>query len=272
MTATEQGWTTRLSSIADDRPTLLGYDLLELACRYDFVELAYLSWTSRFPTPQQKRMLNVLLGATIIHGIAPTGALARGLYRTGVPVQVAISGALLSVGDVHAGVGEQLGEAIERAALVAGYTGDSSWNASVVEECARLVIDDFAHRNTRIPGFGHPAHPEGDPRAPVLFAQAHELGIAGYFCAVVPEIDRQLELKAGRPIACNADGAMTAILEDLGIGWRYSRVLIMVARTAGLGAQVIEEALTPTPRWRDAMLPNEVYIGPPDRPLPALED
>jgi citrate synthase len=260
--ATGPGWRTRITSLDEHGTRLHGYDLLELAAAYDFVSISFLTWTGRLPSVAERRMLDLLMGCLVVHGIAPTGAIARGLARSGVPTQVGVAGALLSIGDVHGGAGERLGRQFDELEPV--------WPAGPgeVERAAAEVIKAFEGRGERVPGLGHAAHPEGDPRSVLILGRARELGVAGFHCAVMSEIEEQLARAKGRPIPCNVDGAMTAVLCDLGIDWRYSRVLIMTSRAAGLGAQVIEEELHPTPRWRDALLPREIYEGPPPRPVP----
>jgi citrate synthase/citryl-CoA lyase len=270
MPSTEEtpGWVTKLTSLEGDRSTLHGYDLLTLARGYDFTSLSYLAWTGELPTPAQRQMLDAVLGCVIVHGIAPTGAIARGLVRSGVPTQVAISGALLSLGDVHGGAGEALGQALEEAAARAGYTRGEPFDPELVRQCATACVDSFTTRGMRVPGLGHPAHPDGDPRARMLLERAQNLKTDGFCCAVLAEIERVVSERHGRPLPSNVDGAMTVILEDVGVGWRFSRVVLLVARAVGLGAQVIEEQLAPTPSWRKVILPNEIYLGPPERAVP----
>ena len=259
---TESGWVTELSTISNDLPTLHGYDLLELASKQDFATLVYFTCTREMPKPGQKSMLDMILGSVIIHGVAPTGAIARGLSRSGVPTQVAVAGALLSIGDIHGGAGEQLGEAMHVAAAEVGVEPLAGFNAEQVLRCAELINEHFRAQGQRVPGLGHMAHPEGDPRAPILLARAQELGVAQFYCEVMNELESVVARRSGRRIACNIDGAMTAIMADLGIPWQFARVILMIGRTAGLGAQVVEEMLRPTPQWRSAILPNETYVGP----------
>lgn len=263
------GWVTKVSALVDDTATLHGYDLIELASQYDFTSLSYLAWTGELPNSAQRSMLDAILGALIVHGVAPTGAFARGLVRSGVATQVAVAGALLSLGDVHGGAGEQLGQALSRAAeATSEQHSDADDARERIEQAAEIALAWFAERQLRVAGLGHPAHPDGDPRARMLLARARELGVAGFNCAVLVELERRVGEHAGRAIPCNVDGAMTAILEDIGVGWQFSRVVLIVARAAGLGAQVVEEQANPTPAWRRVVIPKETYVGVNPRPVP----
>jgi citrate synthase len=264
------GWRTKLTALDGDRSTLHGYDVLELAAHCDFTSVSYLAWAGELPSPGHKAMLDALLGAVVVHGVAPTGAIARGLVRSGVPVQVAVSGALLSLGDVHGGAGELLGATLEEAANEVGYQRGDPFDDELVRRSAVVALESFSARAMRVPGLGHAAHPDGDPRARMLLDRAAELEVAGFACAVMHEIEHEVSSRRGRRLPCNVDGAMTAILEDIGVGWRFSRVVLLVSRAVGLGAQVIEEQQHPTPAWRKVILPNEIYQGPPPRDLPTV--
>ena len=51
-------------------------------------------------------------------------------------------------------------------------------------------------------------------------------------------------MATGRSFPLNVDGALAALISDMGIGWRYGKALFIIARTAGLAAHVHEETTT----------------------------
>lgn len=261
------GWITALSNITDERPTLRGRDLLTVAERHDFTSVIFFACRGTLPADAERAMLDMVLGSGIIHGVAPTGSIARGLARSGVPIQVAVAGSLLSIGDIHGGAGEQLGEALHTVAAELGTSLSSAWTEQTADDMAAGVEQLFRSRGLRVPGLGHPAHPEGDPRAVALLRRADVLGVAGLCCATLQSLEQAIKARTGRPIPANIDGAMIAILCDLGFDPRYARVFLMVSRAVGLGAQVLEEIDHPSPRWRDAILGNETYVGPSVEPV-----
>jgi citrate synthase/citryl-CoA lyase len=61
----------------------------------------------------------------------------------------------------------------------------------------------------------------------------------------------------------NIDGAIAAIVSDLGFDWRIGRVFIAAPRAAGLAAHAVEEA-TRERGWRKIASPEDIdYDGPP---------
>lgn len=253
-------WRTAISELRDDVPFLHGYDLSEAAAEgVDFAAIILLAATGELPGRGQAAMMNAILVLTAAHGISPSGAIARILASCGVPLQVAVAGSTLSTGDNHGGSGEQLSEAMYEAVREHGEDPTTA-AAAVVRRCLE--------RYGFVPGYGHPMHTEGDPRAPLLFGLARRHGVAGTYVAVAEAGAAELERRRGRPIPLNATGAIAAVLNDLGVPWRFGRALVSVARSATVGALALEE-VDRERRWRMvASGPDVAYDGHPPRPLP----
>lgn len=66
----------------------------------------------------------------------------------------------------------------------------------------------------RLPGFGHKVYKDKDPRAEELLEAATKLGVAGTHTQKVRAMAEALQ--AHKPLALNIDGAMAAILSDMG--------------------------------------------------------
>jgi citrate synthase len=179
--------------------------------------------------------------------------LTRTLASCGVPIQASMSGGLLSLGDVHGGAGEQLGEALAEAVAEAGDRSD--------DELADAVIDRFREAGERVPGFGHPHHPDFDPRTRALVALADERGLLGRHTAVALRVGERLRERLGRSLPLNVDGATAPLLLDLGFSWRMARPLIFTARSVGLAAHAVEE-LEQGGRWRHVPGDRITYTGP----------
>jgi citrate synthase len=253
-------WRTALSEIRDDVPFLHGYDLSEAAAEgVDFPAIVLLAATGELPSRGQAAMMNAILVLTAAHGISPSGAIARILASCGVPLQVAVAGSTLSTGDNHGGSGEQLSRALYEAVAEHGAEPEKA-AADVVERC--LTQYGF------VPGYGHPMHTAGDPRAPLLLDLARRHGVAGTYVAVAEAGEVDLARRRGRPIPLNATGAIAAVLNDLGVPWQFGRALISAARSATVGALALEEVRRER-RWRMvASGPDVAYDGVPPRPLP----
>ena len=67
-----------------------------------------------------------------------------------------------------------------------------------------------------IPGFGHPQHSGGDPRANLLLALAAEHGIEGPHIAALRRIEAALPEIVNRPLPINVNGAIPAVMLDVG--------------------------------------------------------
>jgi citrate synthase len=102
------------------------------------------------------------------------------------------------------------------------------------------VVDEARAAGKRLPGFGHRVHSAVDPRVAVLFGLAQDSGLAGDGIRFA----RALEAAIGeriKPIPLNIDGALAAILVDLGFPSMVGKLIFIVGRVAGLSAEVLEE-------------------------------
>jgi citrate synthase/citryl-CoA lyase len=243
-----------------DDVVVRGYSLLDLIDGVDFVSGVYLVLTGELPDAARKRMLDALLMSAIDHGISPSSAVTRIIAASGVPIQACVAGGLLTLGDVQGGAGEEfarfLTETVER------HGPGADWSA-----VGRDLVVAFRSEKKRIPGYGHPQHPHGDPRAPRLVGLARQLELIGDHVTLALAIEEQIEAQSGRRIALNIDGALGSIMLDIGLHWRHARVLCMISRTCGLSAHAVEEVVRER-GWRGIPFDTVTYDGPAPRDLP----
>ena len=76
---------------------------------------------------------------------------------------------------------------------------------------------------------------------------AKKLGFYGKSCELVLEMEKQIEIQKGRKLILNVDGALAAILTEMGFDWRLSKAFFIIPRTAGLCAHAYEELTTEPP-------------------------
>lgn len=208
-----------------------GYDVTELMRGASFVDVVFLLQRGRLPSAAERRLLDAILVAVSDHGAgAPSCAAAR-LVASGnrQSISAAIAAGILAVGNEHGGAGEICMEMI-----AAGLARGSS-----VEESARLTWDDLRAAGQRAPGLGHRVH-STDPRTAVLFALQRELGIpcrGAEFMTALAEV----AAAAGKRLPVNVDGALAAVLHDLGFGPDAGKLIFLIGRVAGLAAEVAEE-------------------------------
>jgi len=245
-------WKTAIAEARDDGVKIRGFDLIEdLVGKWDFVDMFYLLIVGRRPTKEQKKVINALFVCCAEHGISPSTTVTRFVQAAGVPIQCAVASGVMMFGDIHGGAGQEFQKQVELLVKERERSGSS------FDEIARAYVAS----KTLVAGYGHPQHPSGDPRAPVLFALAESEGVAGDHVNMAKAIEGALSEKVGRDIGANLDAAVGAISADLEIPWEVSRACIVVPRTAGLFAHAYEE-MTRERGWRQIPLEEIEYDGP----------
>lgn len=244
-------WRTALTGIEPDRIVVRGRDLSDLIGRLTFAEMTLLLMKGTEVEPGEARMLDAIMVAILDHGISPSSTVSRYLASCGVPIQTAVAGGVLSFGDIHGGAGEQFAQLLQQALATGGEPDD----------LARDIVRSHREKRQVLPGFGHPQHPEGDPRVPRLIQIAQETGVFGDHLRLACHIEAELEAVVGREIAMNIDGLLGAVTLDLGLDWRLTRPLLFGPRTLGLAAHVIEE-WDREPGWRHVPAEDIHYDGP----------
>jgi citrate synthase len=101
------------------------------------------------------------------------------------------------------------------------------------------ILDGAMAAKRRLPGLGHRVHTT-DPRVKVLFDMARAEGIAGDGILFMEALEAQAA-KRIKVLPMNIDGALAAILHDMGFPPPAGRFMFIVARVAGLTAEVAEE-------------------------------
>ena len=253
---------TSITQITPDQIIVRGFDLCELMGRLSFAEVVFLLIAQRLPTPGEGRILDAILVSSIDHGVdAPSTHVARSVASCGVPVQSAISAGINAIGDSHGGAGEQCARILQEA--LAAHP-EVTFN-----ELAHSMITERQAAGQRVPGFGHRMH-DPDPRAVRLLTLADAEGISGRHVELARALEQALRDTTRRSLPLNVDGAIAAILSDLGIDWRFGKSLFIISRTAGLAAQVHEQITTGKP-LKFAQPVNAEYIGSQPKKLPEQE-
>jgi citrate synthase len=112
-------------------------------------------------------------------------------------------------------------------------------------EAARAAVAALRAERKAIPGFGHPLHAGGDPRANLLLALADEHGAAGEHVRMLRRVEAALPDLLGRPLPINVNGAIPAVMLDVGFPLAALKGLSLLARTASLIAHLQEESERP---------------------------
>ena len=225
-----------------DTITVGGLDLpSDVMGRLTLTELAYLLVTKREPTPGERRVLDAVLVSLADHGLTPS-ALAARLTYTGAPeaIQGAVAAGLLGAGSVFLGPTGDTADVL--AAAIAAHGTDD------LDHCAIHIVDRCIDTGQRVPGLGHPIHRHEDPRTPRLYAIAEEEGLLGPHLELLRRVAVIHEAATGKRLPINGAGAAGAALVDVGVPATVVRGFVLIARTAGLVAHLLEESAQPIGR------------------------
>lgn len=218
-----------------DRIYVRGHDLAgELLGKVSLGDVAYLELTGRLPSPNESVMFNALAVTLVEHGVTPSAIAARLTYF-GAPeaLQGAVAAGLL-------GMGDRFGGSIEQAARMLQEAPDGD-PGTVADE----IVAGHKARKEIIPGLGHPIHNPQDPRTVRLFEIAGETGFHGHHVKLMELIAERATAVYGRDLPVNATGAIGAIASEMGLSWRITRGLAVMARAIGLVAHIQEELEAP---------------------------
>lgn len=197
----------------------------------DFTSYFWLLVTGQMPSDTQKFFANAVLCAIAEHGLVPSVVAARMTYAAAPEAfHGAVAAGLLGCGSVVLGSAEVAGRFL--AQVVADGDAEAAVRALRAEKKA-------------IPGFGHPQHSEGDPRANLLLKLAADHGVEGPHIAALRAIQAALPEAIGRPLPINVNGAIPAVMLDVGFPLAALKGISLLARTASLIGHLQEETERP---------------------------
>ncbi len=244
----DKKWKTSIAGIVDGEVHIHGYKITDLIEKVNFTDAIWLELKGELPTEKERAMLDAILISTIDNGLGPPSITnARNSASAGNPMQASVAAGILGIGEHHGG-------AIEEAArlLQMGLT-------------AEKLVEKVLSSGDRIPGFGHKVYTE-DPRAKQIFEKAKSLGFFGEYCELAVKVEQVLEAKKGKKIPINVDGAIAAVISDMGFDYRLGKGFFIIGRVVGLVAHIFEEITREKPFRRIADEEIE-YDGTPSRPL-----
>ena len=250
---------TKIAELHADRILVHGYDLVEMGGRYSFGDTVYLLLMGELPSGREGDLLEAMLVLTAVHGInSPSTHTTRAVANCGVPLQTAVAAGVSAIGEKHGGAGEACARILQTA--VAAQPNVTA------ERLAQQIVAEARANKQRLPGFGHRFH-DPDPRAQRLLLLADEWGISGRVTAVAQAVVNVLHQETGRSQPLNIDGALAALISDMGMDWRMGKAIFILGRTAGLLAHAQEEMATGKP-FQFIKSVDVDYVGVAERPLP----
>ncbi|WP_114950931.1 citryl-CoA lyase [Sphingosinicella terrae] len=230
-----------ISTATAETITVRGRDLCgEVIGRMDFTRYFWLLVTGQDPDERQVFFANAVLTAIAEHGLVPSVVAARMTYAAAPEAfQGAVAAGLLGCGSVVLGSAEACGRFLH------GLVERARSEGIEPEEAARRGVAALRAEKKAIPGFGHPLHSGGDPRGNLLLALAAEQGAEAEHVGMLRAVERVLPEVLGRPLPINVNGAIPAVMLDVGFPLAALKGISLLARTASLVAHLQEESERP---------------------------
>jgi citrate synthase len=257
----DEKWKTAITDVKPNKIVMRGYPLDELLGRISFAQAIYLVLKGEFPSPEVGKLIDAIFVSSIDHGASPPSILAaRTVASTGGELNSAIAAGVLAISRFHGGAieeGQRLFMEIAKRAAESGVD-----EKKVVKD----VLDEMKAEGKRASGFGHRLHTK-DPRTLKLFSLAEELGLAGKHVRIARAVEKVLGEQMGKVLPINVDGAIAALLCDLGIPAEIGNAFFIISRVPGMVAHIHEERTRMKP-MRKIDPENFEYDGPPERSVP----
>jgi succinyl-CoA synthetase alpha subunit len=252
-------WNTAITRVQPNKVAVRGYDIAELMGRVSVGAAVYLVLQGELPPPAVARLMDAILVSSIDHGATPPSALAaRTVASTGASLSASVAAGIMSINRHHGGAIEDCARQLKAIAELAASESIS------MDDAATRRLAAMRETGERMPGFGHRLHTK-DPRTARLFELAGEAGVDGVHMRAARAVEQAFAV-AKKSLPINVDGAIGAILADLGMDPAAFNGIFMIARTPGLVAHVIEEQTREKPMRRIDPV-NHGYDGPPAKRL-----
>jgi citrate synthase len=253
-------WKTSITKIEPNKVSIRGYPVDKLMGNISFSQAIFLVLTGEMPSPDVGRLVDTIFVSSVDHGASPPSVLAaRTVASTGSELNAAIASGVLAISRYHGGAIE------EGMRLFLAIDERMEKDQKSEQETARIVLAEMKEKGKRASGFGHRIHTQ-DPRTQKLFALAEELKIAGKHVRIARAVEKELENALGKSLPINVDGAIAALLCELGISPEIGNAFFIIARVPGLVAHIHEEWTRMRP-MRKIHPQDSEYDGPEEREL-----
>jgi len=218
---------TSLTNLTESSQQIRSHKLSDLVSEHGFVSAIFLLLNGNLPDEKEYRMFDAIFTSIIDHGPGTASAMnARISASSKNPLHASVAAGLLGLGDRH-------GTTIEAAM-------NFFYEHKDVEDVEAL-LKEMKEKKQYVMGYGHKVFREADPRAEMLFGLAKELGIYGAHCELAQKVQETLNAISSRKLPINCDGAIAAILCDMGFDSVAGNGIFVIGRVPGLVAHVVEE-------------------------------
>lgn len=258
-------WETKITEIKKDEIRIYGYRLDELMGNLSFGDMVFLMLKGELPSKNEGKILDIMLVSCIDHGVSPPSTLAAlTSASTGAPFNSALAAGILSINEHHGGAIEN---SMRMLVELKGSLDSSRRDIGIdFKSAADTLVKRYREQGKKLPGFGHRVH-KNDPRTKKLIDYAEEFGLAGGWIRLMNGLKDVVHSVYGNNLPVNVDGAIAALLLELGIAPELANSFFIMARVPGLAAHIYEEkSIQKTMRRIDPV--NHIYSGVSARDLP----
>jgi len=231
----EKTWKTSITNIEPNRILVRGAQIDKMMGELSFAQAIYLVLKGDLPSKENTKMLDAILVSSIDHGVTPPSTLsARTVASCGASLSAALASGILAIGKYHGGAVEDCMNI-----LLEGVERKKKANKSFQDMGVELVRE-YNGMKKRIFGFGHRVHTE-DPRTKRLFQIAEELNLVGDYVKMAQALEEALFLVLAKRLPLNVDGAIAALLCEMGFPPMLGNAFFIISRVPGLIAHIYEE-------------------------------
>ena len=247
---------TAITKIQPGNIRIKGYNVVDLMENKTFAETLFLLLKGELPSKPEAKMMEAILVSSVDHGTTPPSSLAtRVVASGGNPLNACIAGGILTIGESHGGAMEKCAKILQEWAA----KGDD------MNAVADQLIAHIKETKMRMPGFGHRLH-NVDPRTVKLFEIAAKNDFNGKHIELAKALQEKMVTSSGKKLPINVDGAIGAVMSDMGFDYRIGKAFFIISRCAGLTAHAYEEITRYKP-MRKLGLSDYEYDGPDDREI-----
>ena len=251
-------WKTAITDIKANKIIVRGYPVEQLIGNISYPATIYLLIKGKLPDENTARMLDAILVSSIDHGVTPPSSQAALMSAsTGASLNAALAAGILTINEFH-------GAAIEKCMItLLSATALMEKSSLSMNDAAEKTIAEIIASGGKIWGYGHRLH-SVDPRSTALLGMAKQHGFSGHYVQMGLTIVEMLHKTKGKSLPLNVDGAIAAILCEIGIPHEYANSFFIMARIPGLVAHIIEEKHRNKP-MRNIDFSAAEYDGPLER-------
>jgi citryl-CoA lyase len=247
----QKKWKTKIAGQVGGKLVVRGYELTKLIEEVGFVASVWLVLKGELPKGKEERMLEAILVSCLEHGLGPPSTtVVRIVASTGNPVNTAVAAGISAIGEHHGGAGEKAAEIFH----------NTLKNGKNIDIAAKILVEEIIKKGQRMPGYGHMVY-DTDPRTQTLLKIAKKEGFYGKYVKLALVVEKELERRTGKRLPLNIDGAIAALLLELGFDPKLGKGIFIIGRTPGLVAHIFEEQTEEKPYRR--LSEEEIeYLGP----------